>query len=69
MNKSDEKLRQSLLEAMALDDAKLEEEMENEEPHVFSEEFERNMAKLLKRFRRRWWWKRRLARKGRINKL
>ena len=58
MEKSDEKLRQSLLEAMAMDDASLEEEMKNVEPHVFSEEFERNMAKLIKRFRRRWWWKR-----------
>ena len=55
MKKSDEKLRQSLLEAMAMDDTRLEEEMENEEPHVFSEEFERNMAKSIKRFRRRWW--------------
>jgi len=53
MKKSDEKLRQSLLEAMALDDAKLEEEMENEEPHVFSAKFQRNMEQIFEQFKKR----------------
>lgn len=56
MKKSDEKLRQSLLEAMAMDDAKLEEEMENVEQHIFSEKFERNMEKLFEQFKRRRLW-------------
>ena len=44
-----EKLKASLLEAMKLDDEKLEEEMKDLPPHKFSEEFERNMAVLFKR--------------------
>lgn len=47
MKASDEKLRESLREAMRLDQARLEEEMKNCEPHVFSEEFERQMEEMM----------------------
>jgi len=44
-----EKFKLSLLEAMELDDARLEEEMKDLPPHQFSEKFERKMAEILKR--------------------
>lgn len=47
MRACDEKLRSSLMEAMKLDNARLEEEMKHCEPHVFSEKFERCMEKLM----------------------
>lgn len=47
MKASDEKLRESLREAMRLDQERLEEEMKNCEPHVFSEEFERQMEEMM----------------------
>lgn len=47
MKASDEKLKASLREAMRLDQARLEEEMKNCEPHVFSEEFERQMEEMM----------------------
>lgn len=47
MKASDEKLRESLREAMRLDQARLEEEMKNCEPHIFSEEFERQMEEMM----------------------
>lgn len=54
MKACDEKLRSSLVEAMELDDAKLEAEMQDLAPHVFSESFEKNMAKLMKKHRRKY---------------
>lgn len=48
MKACDEKLRSSLMEAMRLDNARLEEEMKHCEPHVFSEAFERNMEKMIR---------------------
>ena len=46
---ADEKLRQSLVEAMKLDDARLEEEMKDLPPHQFSEKFEKSMATLMQK--------------------
>lgn len=48
MKACDSKLKSSLMEAMELDDARLEEEMKNYEPHVFSAEFESRMEELFK---------------------
>lgn len=45
---ADKRFRQSLIEAMELDDVQLEEELKDLPPHQFSEEFERNMDELLK---------------------
>lgn len=53
MKACDEKLRSSLVEAMKLDDARLEEEMQGLEPHVFSESFEKRMEKLMQEQRRK----------------
>ena len=53
MKAYDEKLKSSLVEAMKLDNARLEEEMKHCEPHVFSEDFERRMEKLLTVHRRK----------------
>ena len=47
MNECNEKLKEALLEAMRLDNEWLEKQIENCEPHVFSEEFERKMQALL----------------------
>ena len=46
--KADDKLHQSLIEAMKLDDIRLEEELKDIPLHHFSEEFEKNMEELLK---------------------
>lgn len=48
MKACDEKLKSSLVEAMKLDNARLEEELQHYEPHVFSPDFERRMEKLMK---------------------
>lgn len=48
MNACDNKLMSSLVEAMKLDNASLEEELQHCEPHVFSPDFERRMEKLIK---------------------
>ncbi len=53
MKACDEKFKSSLLEAMELDEARLEEEMKNYEPHVFSESFENRMDELFKNYRRK----------------
>lgn len=47
MKACNEKLKSSLMEAMKLDNARLEEEMQHCEPHIFSPEFERRMENLL----------------------
>lgn len=47
MKACNEKLKSGLMEAMELDNARLEEEMQHCEPHVFSPEFERRMENLL----------------------
>lgn len=54
MKACDDKLLSSLVEAMELDDANLEAEMQDLEPHVFSESFEKNMEKLMQRHRRKY---------------
>lgn len=46
MKACDEKLRAALMEAWELENARLEEEMKECEPHVFSDEFERKMDEL-----------------------
>lgn len=48
MKACDEKLKSCLMEAMELDDARLEEEMKHCEPHVFSYAFEEKMQELMK---------------------
>ena len=48
MKACDKKLRSSLVEAMKLDNARLEKELQHCEPHVFSSDFERRMEKLIK---------------------
>ena len=53
MKACDEKLKSSILEAIELDDARLEEELKNCEPHVFSAKFEREMEALFERYRRK----------------
>lgn len=53
MKACDEKLKSSILEAIELDDARLEEELKNCEPHVFSAKFEREMDELFERYRRK----------------
>ena len=53
MKACDEKLKSSILEAIELDDARLEEELKSCEPHVFSEKFEREMEALFERYRRK----------------
>ena len=47
MKACDEKLKSSLMEAMKLDNARLEEELQHGEPHAFSPLFEKRMEKLL----------------------
>lgn len=47
MKACNEKLKSGLMEAMKLDNARLEEEMQHCEPHIFSPEFERRMENLL----------------------
>lgn len=47
MNACDEKLREALMEAWKKEDARLREELERNEPHVFSEKFEQKMQKLM----------------------
>ncbi len=47
MSCCDEKLKKALLEIWEKEDARLEEELMHCEPHVFSQEFERKMNKLL----------------------
>lgn len=54
MKACDDKLLSGLVEAMELDDANLEAEMQDLEPHVFSESFEKNMEKLMQRHRRKY---------------
>ncbi|MBQ8815900.1 MAG: DUF4367 domain-containing protein [Lachnospiraceae bacterium] len=46
MKNCNEKIKSSLEEAMRLDEARLEEEMRNVEPHIFSEAFEKQMEEL-----------------------
>lgn len=48
MNACDKKLKSALVEAMRLDNARLEEELQCDEPHVFSPAFERRMEKLIR---------------------
>ena len=47
MKACDEKLKSGLMEAMKLDNARLEEEIQHGEPHAFSPLFEKRMEKLL----------------------
>ena len=47
MSVCDEKLKKALLEVWEKEDARLEEELRQCEPHVFSKKFERNMYRLL----------------------
>lgn len=47
MKACDEKLKSGLMEAMKLDNARLEEELQHGEPHAFSPLFEKRMEKLL----------------------
>lgn len=49
----DEKIRQYLIAMMELEEERLNEQMEECEPHVFSEEFERKMQNLLTVHRKR----------------
>lgn len=53
MKACDKKLRDSLLRVMAEEEAMIREEMKLCEPHVFSDEFERKMAELMKVERRK----------------
>lgn len=53
MKACDRILKESLMELMELDLAREKENLEHCEPHVFSENFERRMALLFKRHRRR----------------
>lgn len=48
MNACDNKLKSSLVEAMKLDNARLEKELQHSELHVFSPDFERCMERLIK---------------------
>lgn len=48
MKACDDKLKDSLMEAMELDVARLKAEMEKTEPHTFSPEFEQKMEKLIR---------------------
>ena len=48
MNACDNKLKSSLVEAMKLDNARLEKELQHCESHVFSPDFERRMERLIK---------------------
>ncbi len=48
MNACDNKLKSSLMEAMKLDNARLEKELQHCELHVFSPDFERRMERLIK---------------------
>ena len=48
MNACDKKLKSALVEAMRLDNARLEEELQCDEPHVFSPDFERRMEKIIR---------------------
>ncbi|MBR4060729.1 MAG: hypothetical protein IKK03_12925 [Lachnospiraceae bacterium] len=48
MNACDNKLKSSLVEAMKLDNARLEKELQHSELHVFSPDFERRMERLIK---------------------
>lgn len=47
MNNRNDKLKQCLIEAMEADIAKLKEQAESSEPHVFSEEFEAKMQAII----------------------
>ena len=47
MSVCDEKLKKALLEVWEKEDARLEEDLKQCEPHVFSKKFERNMYRLL----------------------
>lgn len=49
----DELMRKSLEEAMRIDQERLEEQLKNTEPHVFSEEFERKMEEVIATHRKR----------------
>ena len=48
MKACDKKLRDSILRVMNEEDAAIEEEMKQSEPHVFSESFEKKMEELMK---------------------
>lgn len=48
MKACDEKLRDSILRVMEQEDAELEEEMKQFEPHVFSESFEKKMEEVMR---------------------
>ena len=47
MDNKNEKLKQCLMEAMEADVAKLREQAESSEPHVFSQEFEAKMQVII----------------------
>ncbi len=49
----EKKFQTSLIEAIKLDDARLEDEMKNTEPHVFSESFEKRMEEVMKMQKRK----------------
>ena len=53
MKACDENLKNSLMEAMELDVARLKEQTANTEPHTFSPEFEQNMEKVIKMVERK----------------
>lgn len=53
MKACNEKLKSGLIEAMKLDNARMEEELQREEPHEFSPEFEQQMEELMQVARRR----------------
>lgn len=53
LSEGEKKLKESVLEACELDDERLQKLMEESEPHVFSERFEKNMEKVFRMYRRR----------------
>lgn len=53
LSEGEKKLKESVLEACELDDERLQKLMEESEPHVFSERFEKNMGKVFRMYRRR----------------
>lgn len=56
MRACDKKLQSSLMEAMKLEDARIEEEMNSMPEHVFSEAFEQKMEEVLRVHRRKRRW-------------
>ena len=53
LSESEKMLKESVLEACELDDERLQKLVDESEPHVFSERFEKNMEKVFRMYRRR----------------